>query len=183
MADIWIRQEDHPDLYVSHSSMHFEAANGRYLVTLAGIVLLKDLPMPPPLVDETTRPYFEGIPGGNPRQEVLHLVPQLPAKLVPDTMWFEIEACVPLITINAIFNGGHAVNAGWSVDTCAYDHPLPPAPNLKLGGANTPLGGPKPNLGVPLTAIVGVQDQDGILYRVGYNVTLIGTITDTPPGF
>ena len=180
MADIRINQNDYPGLYVSHSSLHVEAANGRHLVTLAGIVLLKDLQYGPALVDESTRPYFEGIPGGAPRQEVLYLAPNIPADLVPDKWWFEIEDCVPFITINAIFNGGHAVNAGWSVDTCAYDH-SPQKPNLKLGGANASLGF-APSLGVPLKAAIGVKDQDGFLYRVGYNVTLIGTLTDKPPG-
>jgi hypothetical protein len=168
---IQIPESVYPQLYVSKSSMHVEVAHAKHLVTLAGIVLLKDIGefTATGPVDEATRPYYKGLPSGAVRQDVLHLAPNLPADLVPQGQWFVIEHCAPLVTINAIFNEHTAVNAAWAVDTCLLEATLGVT---KFGGHN---------LGVPLAANIGVQDKDGILYRVGYTVTLSGMLTSEGP--
>ena len=141
MGNIFIFEDAYPELFVSHSYVDFEVADAdgghRHLITLTGVVLLKDISTLPP-VDERTRPYYKGITSDAWRQDVLYLEPLLPEDLVPQGKWFDVHQCAPFVTINAIFNQDQAINAGWAVDTCELTAQLPY--KIGKGGAGCPFG-------------------------------------------
>ena len=109
---------------------------------------------------------YKGITSGQWRRDRLHLAVPFPRDFFPANEWFKLENWAPFVTINAIYNQDEAVNAGWAVDDFGID----PQPGMKLYNS----------LGI--WADIAVRDQDGYLYRVGYNVSVTGVITDPPPG-
>lgn len=159
MGHIYIHQGDYPNLFTSTSRADIELANGRRLVTFAGIVRLRDLQGVPPMDNYLAQPDYRGTTSDAWRQDTLHLQLDLPPSLVQQGKTFKIESCVPLITLNSVYNGGEAINAGWAVDTCALE-------NIPLVGA------------VQVRANIAVRDSDGILYRIGYFVTMSGLMVN-----
>lgn len=126
--------------------VHTEVANNRHLVTLTGIVIID----------------FKGT-GSAWRRDRLNLGLRFPTSFFPAGKWFQIEHWAPFITINAIANHQHAVNAGWAVD--------------QFGGPDVK----KISNSVGIWADIAIRDVDGYLFRVGYTLTVSGRFTEPPP--
>ncbi len=136
--------------FVSSHWVHTRTADSKELVTMSGIVIID---------------YKGG--GSEWKRDRLELQLRLPPPVTynpTQNKWFKIEHWAPFVTINAIYNQEHAVNAGWAVD--AFGGP---------GAVSTP--GP-----VTIWADLAIRDIDGYLYRVGYTLTVSGVFVPAPPG-
>lgn len=81
---------------------------------------------------------------------------------------FEVEQWSPFATINSIFDQNQSINAGFAVDDWR--------PSPFNTGTDAISGAPVGNIFTGITADVAVRDSDAWLYRVGYNITLLGRI-------
>lgn len=70
-------------------------------------------------------------------------------------VWGSLQDVAPMVTISAISNSDHAVNAGWAIDWCNWS---------TLSGR------------LLLRAGAAVRDVDGYLLRVAYTATCIGRL-------
>jgi len=93
----------------------------------------------------------------------LYLTLRFPSGFLPPGKWFQVEHWAPFVTINAIANEQQAVNAGWAVDE--FGDPG----HVIIRDV------------VTIWADIAIRDIDGLLYRVGYSLTVSGTFTDPPP--
>jgi hypothetical protein len=119
----------------------------KYMITLTGVVIID----------------FKGT-GGLWLRDKASISIKLPSHLFPGGKWFQVQYWAPFVTLNAISNQNHAVNAGWAVDE---------------------FGGPGANKyydGITIWANVAIRDVDGYLLRLGYSVNLVGEFTEPPPG-
>jgi len=82
------------------------------------------------------------------------------ANILPSGKGLSIEQGAPLVTLNAVYNRGVSNNAGYAVDSCQ----LRPSSEAYRD--------------VFVDCDVAVRDTDGWLYRVGYNITVIGAIAN-----
>ncbi len=69
--------------------------------------------------------------------------------------WSNLQDVAPMVTISAISNSNHAVNAGWAIDWCNW------------GTQNRRL---------LIRAGSAIRDSDGFLLRVAYTATCIGRL-------
>lgn len=81
---------------------------------------------------------------------------------------FSVEEWSPFVTLNAIFNKGESIDSGFAVDTWR--------PNSFGTGTNVLTNRPVGNLFSGVNADLAVRDADAWLFRLGYNITLIGKI-------
>ncbi len=125
--------------------VHTQVANNKHLVTLTGIVLTD----------------FKGT-GQNWRRDRIEFALRFPTSFIPTGRWFQVEHWAPFVTINAISNQHHAVNAGWAVD--------------QFGGP----GSVKIFNSVGIWADMAIRDIDGHLWRIGYTLTVSGVFTEPP---
>ena len=97
---------------------------------------------------------------------------------IPETLaaGFVVEDYAALVTINSIFDQGDVINAGFAADNCyanfGYldEHPEKTTINNVLSpGDGTTANG-------EFLVDVGVCDNDAVVYRLGYNITLYGRI-------
>lgn len=142
-----LSQFSQADRFRSSHWVHTEVPGDRHLVTLTGVAIVD----------------FQGT-GGTWRRDRLNLSIRFPTSFFPSDKWFQIEHWAPLVTINAIANRNHAVQAGWAVDA---------------------FGGPGRVVirdSVGFWADLAVRDVDGITHRVGYSLTVSGRFVDPPPG-
>lgn len=146
MPPIAISQITESDRFVSQHWVRTHTADDKELITLTGIVLVD--------IKGTGQEWY--------RDELI-LTIRFPDLLPPDK-WILIEHWAPFITINAIYNRRHAVNAGWAVD----EFWGPGRVEVGNGGSIT------------MHARIAVRDVDGWLFRVGYNLTLSGILIDPP---
>jgi hypothetical protein len=79
-----------------------------------------------------------------------------------------VEEWSPFVTLNAIFNNGESIDSGFAVDTWR--------PNSFGTGTNVLTNRPVGNLFSGVNADLAVRDADAWLFRLGYNITLIGKI-------
>jgi hypothetical protein len=84
-------------------------------------------------------------------------IPDLPAGKALRLFFF-----APFVTLNSIANDQAAINAGWAVDDFGIGAPAEPKRTLQV---NTTLA---------------VRDVDGFIFRIGYQVHLIGALVDQP---
>ncbi|HJZ66164.1 MAG TPA: hypothetical protein VKD70_17700 [Candidatus Acidoferrum sp.] len=82
------------------------------------------------------------------------------ARICPPNQGLLTEQSAPLVTLNAVYNQNVSNNAGYAVDSCQL------------------LNQPQAWRTIWVDSAVAVRDTDGWLYRVGYNITLIGTFKD-----
>jgi hypothetical protein len=75
-------------------------------------------------------------------------------------IWSIIDECAPVVALAAVWNGGYAVNAGWAVDWTDW----------------TIYSWPGQGTHLLLTSGIAVSDTDGILVRVSYQATALGTL-------
>ena len=84
---------------------------------------------------------------------------------------FQVEQWSPFAAISSIFDQDQSINAGFAVDDWR------PAPFNT--GTNAISGAPVGNIFTGIIADVAVRDSDAWLYRVSYNITLLGRIVFT----
>jgi hypothetical protein len=81
---------------------------------------------------------------------------------------FSVEEWSPFVSLSAIFNQGQSINSGHAVDAWR--------PNHFGSGTDVLTGRPVSNLFSGVNVDLAVRDNDAWLFRLGYNVTLIGKI-------
>lgn len=81
---------------------------------------------------------------------------------------FQVEQLAPYASISSIFDQNQSINAGFAVDVWR--------PNHYGTGIDAFSGLPVGNLYSGLQVDVAVMDTDAWLYRVGYNIALLGKI-------
>jgi hypothetical protein len=81
---------------------------------------------------------------------------------------FSLEEWSPFVSLSSIFDQDQSINAGFAVDVWR--------PNHFATGTNAFSHAPVGNLFTGINVDVAVRDTDAWIYRVGYNVTLLGKI-------
>ncbi|MDF0665984.1 MAG: hypothetical protein P0119_07895 [Nitrospira sp.] len=94
-------------------------------------------------------------------------IPRPPAS-INHYVGFSLEEWAPFASLSSIFNQGHSVNSGFAVDTWR------PAP---FGSGTDALSNqPVTQIFSGIRVDVAVRDTDAWIYRVSYNITLLGKI-------
>jgi hypothetical protein len=88
---------------------------------------------------------------------------------------FSVEEWAPCVSLSAIFNQGQSINSGFAVDAWR--------PNHFGSGTDVLTNQSVNNLFAGINADLAVRDTDAWLYRVGYNITLLGKIVFVAPAF
>ena len=91
----------------------------------------------------------------------------IPIRPLPQGLGLHIEYWAPYFTMNAVYNKDTAVNSGHAVD--------------RFGIAGLEGDSNFGQSDVTFYAQTAVRDTDAYLYRIGYNVTLKGTIKPVRP--
>jgi hypothetical protein len=88
---------------------------------------------------------------------------------------FSLEEWAPFASLSSIFNQGQSINSGFAVDTWR--------PNQFGSGTNVLSNQPVNNIFSGINVDVAVRDTDASIFRVGYNITLLGKIAFIIPQF
>jgi hypothetical protein len=88
---------------------------------------------------------------------------------------FSVEEWAPFASLGSIFNQGQSINSGFAVDTWR--------PNHFGSGTDVLSNRPVNNLFSGVNVDLAVQDTDAWIYRVSYNITLLGKIVFVAPAF
>jgi len=99
---------------------------------------------------------FEGLSDETWLSDTLNLGVNIPSALIPADKQFQVQTWTTFMTLNSIYDKDQSVNAGFAVD------------EFWGPGAITTKGY------ITLHAKLAVRDSDAILYRVGYEVTMVG---------
>ena len=87
---------------------------------------------------------------------------------------FSVEECSPFVSLGSVFDQGQSINAGFAVNDWR--------PNHFESGTSVVTGQPVNNIFTGVNADLAVSDSDAWIYRLGYNITLLGRIVFiTPP--
>jgi hypothetical protein len=81
---------------------------------------------------------------------------------------FSLEEWAPFASLSSIFNQGQSINSGFAVDVWR--------PNHFATGTDAFTHAPVGNIFTGVNVDVAISDTDAVLYRIGYNVTLLGRI-------
>jgi hypothetical protein len=81
---------------------------------------------------------------------------------------FSLEEWAPFASLSSIFDQGQSINAGFAVDVWRPTH--------FATGIDAFTHVPVNNIFTGIDVDVAVQDTDAFLYRIGYNITLLGKI-------
>jgi hypothetical protein len=87
---------------------------------------------------------------------------KVPIPELPDKKGLKLVHWAPFVTLNSISNDGPATDAAWAVDDFAVTDT---ASVLRS---------------VPITTHLAVRDIDGFILRVGYVISLLGSLADVP---
>jgi hypothetical protein len=123
---------------------HIKISENQELIGISGVAIID----------------FKGV-SSNWKKEKLNLLIRNPV-WIPANKQFQVDQWTPFITLNAIYNRGHAVNAGWAVDD--------------FGGPGRVKVLPRGH--IPIWADIAIRDVDGMLFRIGYHLTLVGRLVD-----
>jgi hypothetical protein len=88
---------------------------------------------------------------------------------------FSLEEWAPFASLSAIFNQDQSINSGFAVDTWR--------PNHFGSGTDVLSHQPVNNIFSGINVDVAVRDTDAWIFRVGYNITLLGKIAFIAPQF
>lgn len=84
------------------------------------------------------------------------------------TIGFSLEEWAPFASLSSIFDQGQSINAGFAVDVWRPTH---------FGtGTDAFTHQPVGNIFTGINVDVAVQDNDALIFRLGYNITLLGKI-------
>ena len=88
---------------------------------------------------------------------------------------FSVEEWAPFASLSSIFNQDESINSGFSVETWRPNH----------FGSGTDVLSKRPvnNLFSGINVDVALRDTDAWIYRLSYNITLIGKIVFVAPAF
>jgi hypothetical protein len=99
-------------------------------------------------------------------------IPRPPGAEVSDyVVGFQLEQWAPFASISSIFDQGQSVNAGFAVNAWRHE----PFYTGTDAFSSQSIG----NIFNGILVDVAVRDSDAWLYRVGYNITLLGQIVFT----
>jgi len=84
------------------------------------------------------------------------------------TVAFSLEGWAPFVSLSSIFDQDQSINAGFAVDVWR--------PNHFTTGTDAFTSQPVGNIFTGINVDVAVIDTDAWIYRIGYNVTLVGKI-------
>jgi hypothetical protein len=84
------------------------------------------------------------------------------------TVAFSLEGWAPFASLSSIFDQDQSINAGYAVDVWR--------PNHFTSGTDAFTNQPVGNIFTGINVDVAVIDTDAWIYRIGYNVTLLGKI-------
>jgi hypothetical protein len=88
---------------------------------------------------------------------------------------FSVEECTPCASLGAIFNQGQSINSGFAVDAWR--------PNHFGSGTDVLTNRPVDALFTGINVDLAVRDTDAWLYRLAYNINLVGKIVFVAPAF
>jgi hypothetical protein len=154
---ITLSETSNPDRFVSIHFIGIPLLNQRVMITRSGVV----------------RVAFDGQTPADWRREELRVFLDLTRAIrrvqprAPQQGFFwalRFEQWAPIAGLNAIFNANESINAGYAVDTFRLDHPQQAAAFTIL------------------EADLAVRDSDARLIRVGYYVTIVGTLEEIEEG-
>lgn len=136
-----------------------QAGDQKWLMTLSGIA---DINFQGNSTDTWRHETFKLILGW--RDPVMFAFEQT-GQAYPGGMdiFFSVELWSQFATINSIKNEGHSINAGYAVNSC-----------------NPIIDSYLRNRFSGLEVVVGAQDTDSYLFKVGFQVTLLGKIFFSP---
>ena len=86
---------------------------------------------------------------------------------------FSLEEWSPFVSLGSVFDQGQSINAGFAVDVWR--------PNHFDSGTDVISGQPVGNIFTGVNADLSVNDSDAWLYRLSYNITLLGKIVFIAP--
>jgi len=86
---------------------------------------------------------------------------------------FSLEEWAPFVSLSSIFDQAQSINTGFAVDDWR--------PNHFDSGTDVVAGQPVNNIFTGVNADLGVSDSDAWLYRLSYNITLLGKIVFIAP--
>jgi hypothetical protein len=152
MATTVISQRTNPERFVTPHHLVMPSTGGRTFVHLTGVVLA-------PLRGTSETQW---------RRETFRIELSLRAAVrdagFPDSHWFRARHWTAFATLSSIFNAEEANNAGWAVDAFRLVDPT------RLQQTTF------------LDVDTAVRDTDGQIFRLGYNITMLGTFAPSPPG-
>jgi hypothetical protein len=88
---------------------------------------------------------------------------------------FSVEECTPCASLGAIFNQGQSIDSGFAVDAWR--------PNHFGSGTDVLTSRPVDKLFTGINVDLAVRDTDAWLYRLAYNITLVGKVVFVAPAF
>ena len=86
---------------------------------------------------------------------------------------FSVDEWAPFVSLGSVFDQGTSVNAGFAVDGWR--------PNHFESGTDVVTSEAVNNIFTGVNADLAVNDTDAWIYRLGYNITLIGRIVFIAP--
>jgi hypothetical protein len=86
---------------------------------------------------------------------------------------FSLEEWSPFVSLGSVYNQGQSINSGFAVDDWR--------PNHFDSGTDVVTGQPVNNIFTGVNADLAVSDSDAWLYRLSYNITLLGKIVFIGP--
>ncbi len=103
-----------------------------------------------------------------------HSIPKPPGSAGTEYLIrFLVEEWAPSVSLSAIFDQDQSINAGFAVNAWR--------PNSFGSGTDVLANQPVNNLFTGINADLAVSDSDAWLYRLGYNITLLGKIVFIAP--
>lgn len=149
---ITIQQEYEPNRFPQANWLITPVANARHLINLAGVVVVN----------------IAGTSNAHWRREEVAVVLSLvePLKRAGLNQEFLVEQWTQLVTPNAWYNQDNAVDHGVAVDWTNHG----PEPADSASNVSSAVW--------TMRVHVAIRDNDAILYRLGYHVSLLGRVVD-----
>ncbi|MCB9503200.1 MAG: hypothetical protein H6696_14815 [Deferribacteres bacterium] len=173
---LYYNMQRNPGAFVRHHWLHTKTGDGKELITVSGITAIH-------VKGQThQRWYRETV---NMNIDLTHMVPDWPLEDGSSAKsWIKLTNWVPFVTINAIYDRAHSVDAGFAVDEFSLGVGRP------IAGTDIPYDFYLPSMepaisnsvDMRLVARIAVRDSDAYLYRIGYHVTLTGEFVQPYPG-
>jgi hypothetical protein len=137
------------DRFESVHNVYTVSGDNKHLITLTGAVRID-------LQGKSTKEW---------RSEDITIYPRIGPFLQDKAL--KVEQWAPFVTINTLYNANQAVDAGWGVNNfwLEFDH------------IDQIIPGPPPFF-LKIKSRVLVRDVDGWLFRIAYQVTLVGQLVD-----
>ena len=105
-----------------------------------------------------------------------HSIPKPPGSAgVQYLIRFSLEELSPFVSLGSVFNQGQSIDSGFAVDDWR--------PNHFGSGTDVVTSQPVNNIFAGINADLAVSDSDAWLYRLSYNITLLGKIVFIAPTF